>query len=279
MKTKLAATLIAGCIAISSLNVQAQEKPATAPPAAAADEAAELAKKLANPIASLISVPFQNNTDIGIGPNNGSKNTLNIQPVIPITISPKLNVITRIIMPVVTQYNVTGPNTQQSGLSNFTASAFFSPSKTKNGVTWGAGPAFLLPTATNDLLGTNRFAIGPTAVFLRQANCWTIGALVNQLWSGSGTVAAYEVNQLYLQPFFTYNWKSGAGVGGSFEMTNAWNTKTTTAYFMPNVSGVTKLGKQIISLLVAPRIPIAVPAGQRPNFGVRAVMILVFPKK
>jgi hypothetical protein len=278
MKTKLTTTVIAACITIGSLNVQAQEKPAAAP--AAADEAAAMAKKLANPISSLISVPFQNNTDIGIGAYNGSKNTLNIQPVIPITISPKLNVITRIIMPVVTQYNVTGPNTQQSGLSNFTVSAFFSPSKTKSGVTWGAGPAFLLPTATNDLLGTNRFAIGPTAVILKQTEAgWTFGALANQLWSGSGTVAAYEVNQMYLQPFFNHNWKSGAGVGGSLEWTQVWNTKTTSAYFMPNVSGVTKLGKQIVSLQVAPRIPVSVPSGTRPNFGVRAVLILVFPKK
>ena len=95
-------------------------------------------------------------------------------------------------MPIVTQYNVAGPNSKQSGLSNFIASAFFSPSDSKNGVTWGIGPAFLLPTTTNDLLGTNRTAVGPTAVLLKQANGWTIGALINQLWSGSGTVAAYE---------------------------------------------------------------------------------------
>ena len=81
------------------------------------------------------------------------------------------------------------------------ASAFFTPSNTKNGLTWGIGPVVLLPTTTNDLLGTNRFAIGPTAVILKQTNGWTYGALVNQLWSGSGTVAAYEVNQMYVHLF------------------------------------------------------------------------------
>ena len=274
MRKFLSATVIFCCITLNSITVNAQEKPA-----ASADAAAALAKKLANPVASLISLPFQNNTDIGIGQYNGSRNTLNIQPVIPLTLSPKLNLITRIVMPIVTQYNVTGPNTQQSGLSNFVASAFFSPSDSKNGITWGIGPAFLLPTTTNDLLGTNRTAIGPTAVLLKQTNGWTIGALINQLWSGSGTVPAYEVNQMFLQPFLTYNWKSGAGLGGTFEWTQAWITNTTSIYFMPNISGVTRLGNQIVSLSVAPRIPIAVPSASRPNFGVRAALVLVFPKK
>ena len=275
MKKNLAAIISFVVITLVSVKVNAQEKPA----AASADAAAEMAKKLANPIASLISLPFQNNTDVGIGQYNGVKNTLNIQPVIPIALSHKLNVITRIIMPIVTQYNITAPNTQQSGLSNFVASAFFAPSNTKNGVTWGAGPAFLLPTTTNDLLGTNRFAIGPTVVILKQSNGWTYGALANQLWSGSGTVKAYEINQMFVQPFITYNWKSGAGAGGSFEWTQAWNTNTTSIYFMPNISGVTKLGKQIVSLSVAPRIPVSVPNSSRPDFGVRAVLVLVFPKK
>ena len=274
MKKNLAAIISFVVITLVSVKVNAQEKPA-----AASDAAAEMAKKLANPIASLISLPFQNNTDVGIGQYNGVKNTLNIQPVIPIALSPKLNVITRIIIPIVTQYNITAPNTKQSGLSNFLASAFFAPSNTKNGVTWGAGPAFLLPTTTNDLVGTNRFAIGPTVVILKQSNGWTYGALANQLWSGSGTVKAYEINQMFVQPFITYNWKSGAGAGGSFEWTQAWATNTTSIYFMPNISGVTKLGKQIVSLSVAPRIPVSVPNSSRPDFGVRAVLVLVFPKK
>ena len=125
MTIQSTATLFFVCI-LAGITVNAQEKPA-----AAADEAAALAKKLANPIASLISLPFQNNTDVGIGQYNGVKNTLNIQPVIPIALSPKLNVITRIIMPIVTQYNITAPNTKQSGSSNFLASPFFAPSNTK----------------------------------------------------------------------------------------------------------------------------------------------------
>src|SRR5262245_45676167 len=113
-------------------------------------DAAELAKKLANPISSLISVPFQNNTDYGIGDLNGTRNTMNIQPVVPMSINKNVNLIIRIIMPVVTQYNITGAGEKESGLSDFVLSGFFGPTQSKNGVTWGAGPVFLLPTGTND---------------------------------------------------------------------------------------------------------------------------------
>lgn len=119
-----------------------------------AQSAADLAKKLSNPIASLISVPFQNNTDVGIGAYNGSRNTLNFQPVIPISLSPSLNVITRVVLPIITQQDITALGAKETGLSDAVVSAFFSPAEAKNGLTWGVGPAILVPTATDKLLGT-----------------------------------------------------------------------------------------------------------------------------
>jgi len=114
----------------------------------AQDDASELAKKLSNPIASLISVPLQNNMDVGIGEFKGTRNTLNIQPVIPLSLSENLNLITRVILPVMTQYNVSGAGTSQRGLGDAVVSGFVSPKVSK--VTWGAGPVFLVPTGADD---------------------------------------------------------------------------------------------------------------------------------
>src|SRR5436309_8341295 len=164
---------------------------------AEAAEADKLAKEVANPIASLISVPFQANEYWGYGPTgNGYKFTLNIQPVIPISISKDWNLILRTILPVVSQHDLfyfanlpkNSPlqpqNRSQDGLSDITQSFFFSP---KNpgpfGIIWGLGPVFLYPTGTNDLLGSGTFSIGPTLVVLKQTGGWTMGALMNQLWS------------------------------------------------------------------------------------------------
>src|SRR5258705_12580508 len=149
--------------------LKAQEKPAAS--------AEELAKKLANPVAGLISVPFQNNIDYDIGPFHGSKYTLNFQPVIPIQFNQKFNVITRYIVPIVDQHDITGEGDIQFGLSDATISAFFTPVSNKNGFIWGAGPAFLIPTGTNDFLSTRNWGIGPTVIILKQATGLTYGVL------------------------------------------------------------------------------------------------------
>ena len=240
--------------------------------------AAELAKKLSNPVASLISVPFQNNMDVGIGTYNGSRNTLNVQPVVPFQLSAKVKLIARVVCPIVSQYNITGEGKQETGLGSTTASAFFSPTESKSGLIWGVGPAFLIPTTTNSFLGTKKFGIGPTVLALKQTHGFTIGALANQLWSIGGDASSPAVNQLFLQPFFTYNWKSGAGLGFNAEITQNWNAGTTTAFINPTLSGVTKLGTQVVSLAVGPRIEVAAPESAKSAFGIRTVLIFVFPK-
>jgi len=250
--------------------VNAQDKPE--------ESAADLAKKLSNPIASLISVPFQNNMDVGIGAYNGSRNTLNFQPVLPISLSPKLNMITRMVLPIISQQDISAPGAKESGLSDATVSALFSPAVAKNGLTWGVGPILLVPTATDKLLGTEKFGVGPTAIVLKQANGWTYGALVNQIWSIAGSDERADVNQMFVQPFFVYNWKSGAGLGGNFEITENWEGNTTAVFFNPTISGITQLGNQKVQLVIGPRIPLAMPENARPDFGVRAMVSFVFPK-
>jgi len=236
--------------------------------------AGQLANELSNPVASLISVPFQSNVDYGIGTYHGSKYTLNFQPVVPISLSAKLNLISRYIIPIVDQHNITGEGDDQFGLSDATISGFFSPVNSKNGWIWGAGPAVLVPIGTSDILSTRKWGIGPTALVLRQSNGLTYGFLVNQLWSFAGDKNRSDVNQMFLQPFFAKNWKSGAGISLNSEITCNWETNKTTAFLNPLVTGVTKLGKQVVSLGVGPRVPLGQPA----DFGFRGVLTFVFPK-
>jgi len=238
----------------------------------------ELAKKLANPIASLISVPFQNNMDLGIGEFNGSRNTLNIQPVIPFSLTENLNLITRWVQPVISQYNITGEGQSEFGLGDAVVSTFLSPANSKGGLSWGVGPVFLVPIGTNDFLTTKKFGIGPTVIALYQSKGITIGGLINQIWSIAGDEDRSDVNQLFFQPFITYNWKSGAGIGANFEITQNWQGNTTNVWFNPNISTVTSLGKQKTQFLIGPRLNLAAPDGQKAAFGVRAQVVFLFPK-
>jgi len=243
------------------------------------NDAAEIAKKLANPIGALISVPFQNNMDVAIGDYNGSRNTLNFQPIVPFSLSEKYSLITRYIVPIIAQYDITGENTSQIGLADALVSGWISNAVVKNGFVWGLGAAFLVPTATDELLGTKKLGIGPTAIALKQTKGWTFGILVNQIWSVAGDAERSDVNQMYLQPFITHNWKSGSGLTINSETTLNWEANSTTSYINVMAGGLTKFGNQLVQLQIGPRIQVAAPEGSKSPFGVRAAAIFVFPKK
>lgn len=218
-------------------------------PAVVAQTAEQLAKQTQNPIASLVSVPFQGNWDFGIGERDATGALLNFQPVMPFPISKSTNVILRVIMPLTSQPAPDG--NRLNGMGDVLATAFFSPSRAGR-IIWGAGPAMLMPTATSNSLGTEKFALGPSVVVLTQPGKWTLGGLFNQLWSTSGAEDRAAVNQMYLQPFANYNLGAGLAVGVSMEASANWKAEEVwSAPLLFSVSKVTLLAKQPVNLAFA----------------------------
>ena len=240
------------------------------------DDAHELAKKLSNPVASLISVPFQSNFDFGMGSGSGWRYTMNFQPVIPVALNSKWNLISRTILPIIHQHNVAGTGTQ-SGLGDITQSLFFSPREPKRFI-WAVGPALLIPTATDDLLGTEKFGVGPTVLVLKQQNAWTYGALTNHIWSVAGSDDRASVNSTFIQPFLAYNTRDAWTYTVNTEMSYDWTGNHWSIPIHFQVSKLTRFGKHPVSFGGALRCWATSPAGGPENCGFRFIVTPLFPQ-
>jgi len=249
----------------------------------AGNDSAELAQKLSNPVASLISAPFQFNDDSKIGPDErGHRLTMNVQPVVPITISDDWNMISRTILPVTSQADISPGSGSQSGIGDITQSLFFSPNAPgPGGIIWGAGPAFLLPMATDDLLGAKKWGLGPTVVVLKQSHGFTYGFLTNQIWS----VASVKNNRdraplssLFLQPFLSYTTPTAWTYGINAESTYDWHAHQAAVPVNLTVAKLTKVGKVPVSFTAGVRYWAASSATSPHGWGYRAVITLLFPK-
>ena len=246
-----------------------------------ADQQAELAKKLANPIASLISVPLQYNYNDNYGSDDeGSVSQLNIQPVIPFSMSENWNIITRTILPLIDQNDIPAQGQGESGLGDITASQFFSPKAlTSRGWTWGAGPVWLLPTATEDSLGSEKWGIGPTAVALKQSGPWTYGALFNHIWSFAGDDDRSDVNSTFLQPFVAYLiTRTHTTLSLNTESIYDWETKEWSVPVNFMVAQMLKIGPLPIQVTVGARYWADSPEGGPEDWGARLQLTFLFPK-
>jgi hypothetical protein len=267
----LLATLVASSALAQTNAPVVAEQPAGA-------EMAELAKKLNNPAASLISVPLQNNFDFGGGPNDdGFQYRLNIQPVVPFDLNENWKILSRTIVPYIYQEDRIG-NSSQSGLGDSTVTLWLSPEKEKPGAPiWGLGPIIQLPTATDDLLGSEKWGAGPSAIFLRQEKGWTVGALVNHLWSFAGEDSRQDISATFLQPFVNYTTKRHTTFGFNTESTYDWENEQWTVPFNLFVTQLVKLGKLPVSFQVGGRYYAEKPSGG-PDWGLRLGVTFVFPK-
>ena len=237
----------------------------------------ELAKKLQNPVANLISVPLQNNWDFGIGPADALRYTLNVQPVIPFSIGKDWNLITRTIVPIIYAQSPVNGGDNKSGLGDILQSFFFSPkAPTGGGWIWGAGPVLLYPSATDYALSAGKWSAGPTAVLLRQDSGWTYGLLANQLWSYAGW-SDRNVNATFLQPFVSYTMKTFTTLGLNTESTYDWENSQWTVPINVSISQLLKIGKQPIQLQLGWRYYAEKPDGG-PDWGLRFTVTFLFPK-
>jgi len=244
------------------------------------DDIKELAKKAQNPVANMSSVQFQNNTNTGMGPDDSTQNMLNVIPVLPFKLTDNLLYITRTIMPVTSQPDfLTGGEGRINGLGDTTFSSFLSPMNSK--VTWGVGPIFLLPTATDDALGADKWGTGITGILLAQPGNWVYGGIVSNVWSIGGS-GDKDINLFSFQYFVNYNLKNGWYLMTSPIITSDWEADSDHRWTLPfggGVGKVMKVGKRPMNLQLSAYKNVVTPDDYGADWQIRALVMLMFPKK
>ena len=238
-----------------------------------------LQKATQNPVSSLISVPIQNNNNFNIGTFDRSQDVLNIQPVIPAQISANFNLITRIIQPIVWQPYTNQPSGGEYGLGDMNPTFFLSPAKPGR-IIWGVGPTFLIPTATNTILGQGKFGMGPSIVLLAQPGKWTLGILANNIWSVAGDSTRTDVNQFLLQYFVNYNLQKGWFLTVQPILTANWESASADRWTVPfggGVGRIMRLGTQPVNISAQFYGNPVRPPGSSP-WGMRLQLAFLFPK-
>lgn len=242
------------------------------------DEAAALAKKLANPVASLISIPIEVDFDDDLGSgNSGDRLTVTAKPVVPVSLNEDWNLITRAIVPFADVDF--GPGVSASGLSDIVPTFFLSPTQpTSGGWIWGAGPVFVLPTATDDLVGGEKWGAGPSAVFLKQQGQWTYGLLANHLWSFAGEDDRTDINATFVQPFVSYNTSNAWTLALQTETTRDWESDEWNVPVNFTVSKLSRVGKVPVQYRAGLRYWVDAPDAGPLGFGFKLAVVVLLPK-
>ena len=249
------------------------------PSMARADDAPELAQLVQNPIAKVISVPFQNNLTFGVGPQSDAQDVLNIQPVLPFNVGSDWNLIARAIIPVIHEPTL-GPGFESTnGLGDASLALYLSPSH-PDGIIYGIGPAFTFSTASSRQLGQGKYDAGLSAVALTIRGPWLVGALVTDVASFAGPSDRRNAHQMLVQPFVNYNFAGGWYLTGSPIITANWEAASGQKWTVPLGGGggrAFRLGKQAMNFQVQ-----AFNLVERPHYAgdwiLRAQFQLLFPK-
>jgi len=240
----------------------------------------KLAKAVQNPVASMISLPLQNNINTGIGPNDETQNILNIQPVWPFALNDEWNLITRTIIPVISQPGaLTGGAGRIDGIGDTTFTTLVSPQNSGK-IIWGVGPIFLLPTASNDKLGSDKWGAGLSGVVLTMPGRWVIGSLMNNIWSFAGS-GEKKVNSFLWQYFINYNFDDGWYFTSAPIITANWEADSDHRWTLPFGAGIGKIfkiGKQPMNAQISAYKNVITPDDYGPDWQFRVQLQFLFPK-
>jgi len=275
MKTKKALLLLLFGVLLGGLAFSADSSPAEP---AAKNDATDLAKQTQNPVADMISLPFQNNTYFGTGPDGKTQNVLLIQPVIPVSLNEDWNLINRPIFPLINQPAFTPDQDREFGLGNIQYEAFFSPKDPVGGWILGFGPYFEFPTNTDDQLGSDNWSAGPSIIAVQMKGPWVYGGLLTHLWSYAGPDP--EVNLTGIQPFVNYNLEDGWYLNYSPVINYNWAADSSNAWTVPVGGGVGKifhLGKQPVNAMVGAYYMVESP-DNGPDWQLQLQLQFLFPK-
>jgi opacity protein-like surface antigen len=245
----------------------------------AAESSESLAKKSQNPIADMVSLPFQSNTNFNSGPFNRTQEILNIQPVVPLHLNEDWNVISRTIIPLISQPDPL-QDSSTNGIGDITQSLFLSPAH-PGALIWGVGPVFTVPSANDPILGTGKFLFGPTAVFLTTPGHWVLGVLLNNQWSVGGNSLRPPVNTFLAQPFVNYNMAHGWYLTTAPVLTSNWLAASGQQWTVPIGGGfgrVFRVGDQPVNASLSGYYNAIHPTGTS-DWQLRVQVSLLYPEK
>ena len=244
----------------------------------------DLATQSQNPIASLISLPFEFDSYQNVGEEDRTQNTILFKPVVPIDITENWELVLRGIIPFIDQPD-SGPIDGKTGVGDIQLQTYFVPKKTNslggdNFWTWGVGPVLQFDSASDDILGTGRNAAGIGGVFFSKINNWTVGALLNNVWDVDSSQTRGDVNLTTSQPFVNYNLDNGWYLKSGPVITYNHEADSGNKWTIPVGAGfgrVFNLGKQPVNLSVA-----AYGFADKPDGGanaqLQAILVFLFPK-
>ena len=250
----------------------------------------DLAKASQNPVGNMISMPFQNNTTFGLGPDDAISNVLNLQPVVPLSLSEDWNLINRAIVPLIHREEVFPGTGSASGLGDISYTGYISPAHPGD-LIWGIGPSLVLPSAADEQFASDKFSLGAGAVVLMMPGKWVVGLLVQNVWSVAGDNDASDVNEMLLQPIINYNMNNGWYLSSVPVITANWEADADSRWTVPLGGGIGKLmrwGKRPADVSVHGYYNVVSPdplAGQSinltnqgGNWTLRLQLKLLFPK-